>query len=365
MFRLTTQQLQPGMIIARNIYHANGLLLLSKDTTLDAGLITRLGRIGIDSVYVQNSLLNVEPVEILHERTRVDTIKQTQKVFEGFRKSNTINIGDVQNIIKKIVEDAVDNRNMLIHLTDIRTHDDYTFGHSINVCLLSVMIGIKLYLKEDQLYELAMGAILHDIGKMFIPTEILNKPGGLTPEEWKVMREHTDKGFDLLRKQGALSVVSSHVAYQHHENYDGKGYGRGLSHEDIHKYARIAAIADLYDAITSDRPYRKAYLPHEAYELILGSMGTKLDPQLTGVFLENIALYPVGSIVQLDTGEIGVVINVLPKLQARPVVRVIANSDGQPLEGPERLVDLTQELTRFIVKVFDVKDILHFCKFAS
>jgi HD-GYP domain-containing protein (c-di-GMP phosphodiesterase class II) len=353
------------MIIAKNIYHANGLLLLSKDTPLDANLIARLGRVGIDSVYVQNSLLNVEPQEILHEKTRVETIRQTQKVFENFRKASTINVKDVQNIIKKIVEDAIDNRNMLIHLTDIRTHDDYTFGHSINVCLLSVMIGIKLYLKEEQLYELAMGAILHDIGKMFVPTEILNKPGGLSAEEWKVMRGHSDKGFELLRKQRELSLVSAHVAYQHHEHYDGTGYGRGLSRDSIHQFARIAAVADLYDAITSDRPYRKAFLPHEAYEVILGSMGTKLDPQLTAIFLENIALYPVGSTVLLDTGEIGVVINVLPKLQARPLVRVIAGSDGRPLEGPDRVVDLTKELTRFIVKVFEPQDILNFCKYAS
>jgi len=361
MFRLAAHKLQPGMIIARNIYSANGSLLLSRNVTLDVRLISRLGNLGIESIYVRHPYLDIEPQEILHETTRVQTITQTQRTFEHFRKVQTINLIDIHKIIKKIMEDAIDNRNMLIHLTDIRTYDDYTFGHSINVCLLSVMIGIKMRLKEEQVLELALGAVLHDLGKMLVPPEILNKQGKLSPDEWKVMQEHTDKGFNILRKQSALSVVSAHVAFQHHENYDGTGYNRSLSGENIHKYARIVAIADLYDAITADRPYRKSFLPHEAYEIMLGSRGTKLDPQITDLFLENVALYPIGSTVLLDTGEIAVVIKAYPKLQARPTVKVIIDERGKPWEGLERTIDLTRELTRFITKVLTPEEISQFC----
>jgi len=349
------------MLVASNIYSAKGALLLARNVTLDARLISKLGNLGIESVYVRHPYLDIEPQEILHETTRVQTIQQTQKTFENFRKVKTINLADIHTIIKKIMEDAIDNRNMLIHLTDIRAHDDYTFGHSINVCLLSVMLGIKMRLKDEQVLDLALGAVLHDLGKMLVPPEILNKPGKLSPDEWKIMQEHTDKGFDILRKQGALSLVSAHVAFQHHENYDGTGYNRGLSGEDIHKYARIAAIADIYDAITSDRPYRKANLPHEAYEIMLGSRGTKLDPQITDLFLENVALYPIGSTVLLDTGEIAVVIKALPKLQARPIVKVIIDERGKSWEGLDKIVDLTLELTRFITKVLTPEEISKFC----
>lgn len=365
MFRLTTEQLQPGMTVARSIYHASGTLLLAADTALDAHHINRLEKIGIESVYVKHPYLDIQPQEILHETTRVQAIRQTHKVFDSFKKAQTIKILDIQSIIKKIVEDAIGNRNMLIHLTDIRSHDDYTFGHSVNVCLLSVMIGVKSYLKEDQVYELAMGAILHDIGKMLVPKEILNKKGKLLPAEWQVMQEHTDRGFEILRKQGTLSLLSAHVAYQHHENYDGSGYSRCLSGEGIHKYARITAIADLYDAITSDRPYRKAHLPNEAYEIMLGSRGTKLDPELTDVFLENLALYPLGSTVLLDTGEIGVVINIIPGLQSRPIVKIIVDKKGNPWVGKDRIVDLTKELTRFIINVLGPEQIARLQKPAN
>lgn len=357
MFRLAADQLQPGMVVARNVFSANGTLLLAHDVILDDNLIARLGNLKIDSVYVRHPLCDVEPVEIMHEKTRVETIRMTKKAFENFRGSQVIQVAGLQNIVRKIIEDAMGNHQALIHLTDIRTHDDYTFAHSINVCLISVMIGLKMRLKEQELFDLAMGAILHDLGKMLVPSAILNKPAALSPAEWEEMRVHADKGFEILRKQGAVSLVSAHVAYQHHENYDGSGYSRGLRGQDIHRYARIVAVADIYDAVTSDRPYRRAYLPHEAYEIIAASRGTKLDPKVTDVFLENVALYPVGSTVLLDTGEVGVVLNAHPKLQARPVVKVVVDAAGAPWVGPEKVIDLTRELTRFITKVFRPEEI--------
>lgn len=351
MLRLTINQLLPGMTTARNIYSANGTLLLAKDVTLDANLISKLGNLDINSVYIKHPYLEIEPQEILHEKTRVEIIQKTRKLMVSFRETGTVNLAEIHDTVKQIIEDAINNRHLLIHLTDIRTRDDYTFGHSINVCLLSVMIGIKICLKEHQLFELALGAILHDLGKTMIPLDILNKPAGFTPEEWKIMQDHASQGFEILRKQGVIPLPASHVAFQHHENYDGSGYPRGLSGESIHQYARVVAVADFFDAVSSDRPYRKAFLPHEAYELVLASRGSKLDSFIVDAFLENVALYPVGTSVVLDTGEIGVVINVYPKLQMRPILKIVVDKCGNPWSGTEKVVDLSQELTRFIVKV--------------
>ncbi|MBP2654083.1 MAG: hypothetical protein H6Q73_1652 [Firmicutes bacterium] len=362
MLRLATNYLKPGMIIARNIYNANGTKLLAADTALDRRLILKIKKLGIDSVYIRHPFLDIEPQEILHEKTRVEAIREIQKTFELFRLKKVVDLSTISEVVVKIIEDSMDNRNFLIHLSDIRIHDDYTFGHSINVCLLSVMLGIKLNFREGQLFELAMGAILHDLGKMMIPQEILNKPGSLTPEEWTEMRQHTDKGFDILRRDYSMPLVSAHVAYQHHESYDGAGYARGLRGEEIHLFARIVAIADLYDAITADRPYREAMLPHEAYEIMLGSRGTKLDPEFTDVFLESVAIYPVGSTVLLDTGEIAIVVNTFPKLQSRPTVRVVIDERGKVMEGEGKIIDLAVNLTRFITKVFKAEEVLEVAK---
>jgi HD-GYP domain-containing protein (c-di-GMP phosphodiesterase class II) len=357
MLRLTIHQLQPGMVTARNLFSAAGNLLLAQNITLDESMISRLESMGIDSIFVNHPCLEIETPELINEQTRVETIKLTHSAFDNFEKCRTLNLIGIRQMMKKVIEDVVDNRHILIPLTDIRAQGDYTFGHSINVCLLSVMIGAKIQLTGQELSDLAMGAILHDIGMMLVPVDVVNKTAPLSAEELTLIQEHTAAGFDILRRVGPIPMVSAHVAYQHHEKFDGSGYSRALSGEDIHLYARIVAVADLYDAITSDRPYRKAFLPHEAYEIMSASRGAKLDPQLLDIFLENVALYPIGATVLLDTGEIGVVVEVYPKMQARPCVKIILDRSGRPWSGPEKVVDLTKDLIRFIVKVLRPEEI--------
>ena len=357
MLRLTTAQLQPGMMIARNIFSATGTLLLSAETVLDEPLISRLGVLGIDSVFVAHPQLEIQPQELINEETRVEIIKLTNQAFENFRKTLTFNLYGICEVMRQIVEDAVDNRHVLVQITDIRARDDYSFGHSINVCLLAVMIGIKMNLTRQQLFELALGAVLHDLGMMQISPAVVQKTEPLSADEWKLIQEHAEKGFDIIRKVGQIPLVSAHVAFQHHEKVDGSGYPRGISGKNIHLYARIVAVADLYDAITSDRPYRKAYLPHEAYDILLASRGTKLDPPLVDIFMENVALYPMGTTVLLDTGETGVVVKLYPKLQARPVVKIIRDEFGKPWQGPEKIVDFTKDLIRFVVKVLKPEEV--------
>jgi HD-GYP domain-containing protein (c-di-GMP phosphodiesterase class II) len=357
MLRIALEYIEPGMVISRNIYNANGSLLLGKDIVLDQNFIRRLASMNIDAVYVKNPFCDIAPAEeILHETTRIKAVKFTKTAFETFQKTQSLNIVGIVQVLQKMLEDILCQRNVVIHLTDIRTRDDYTFGHSINVCLIAAMIGVKMRLTEQQLTELALGALLHDVGMMLISPELMNKKQRLTAEDYAVVKEHAALGFDVLRKQSGVSLVSAHVAFQHHENYDGSGYPRGNSGDDIHRYARIVAVADIYDALTSERAYRQAMLPHEAYEVVLGSRGNKLDPQIVDIFLQNVALFPVGTMVLLDTDEIGVVTHVMPQLQTRPMVKIIRNVRGQQLTDG-RLVDLTQELTRFIVKVYKPEEI--------
>jgi len=357
MLRIALEYVKPSMVTSRNIYNANGSLLLGKDCVLDPNFIRRLANLNIDAIYVKNPFCDIAPAEeILHETTRVKAVKLTKTAFEAFQKTRSLNVVGMMQVLQKILEDILSHKHVMIHLTDIRTRDDYTFGHSINVCLISAMIGVKMRLSEQQLTDMAMGALLHDVGLMMISPEIVNKNQQLSADEYAVVKEHTSLGFEVLRKQTGISLIAAHVAYQHHEDYDGSGYHRGVSGEEIHRCARIVAVADIYDALTSERAYRQAMLPHEAYEVILGSRGRKLDPQIVDVFLENVALFPIGTMVLLDTNEIGVVTEIRPKLQARPTLKIIRNAKGQRLsEG--RSVDLTQELTRFIVKVYKPEEI--------
>ncbi len=357
--RIPLSLVKPGMVAARSVYSAEGLLLLAEGMIFTERYIKRLWDIGIMSVYIQNPLLQgITAPEIIREETRVKAVQTVQRAFENFRINKKLEIQQFRNLTKFIIDEVVQNRNAMIHLSDVRTHDDYTFGHSVNVCMISTIIGIALGYNQINLQELALGALLHDVGKMLIPKEILNKPGKFSTEETKLMQLHCEFGFDILRKQSYdMSLLSIHVAYQHQEKYDGTGYPRGLKGSEIHEYARIAAIADVYDALTADRPYRIAMLPYEAYEIMMASANSHFDVDILKHFLRQVALYPAGTVVQLNTGEIGIVTHVLKDLQTRPIIKLIIDAQENYLANQPDF-DLTEHLTAFITRVLTDEEVI-------
>lgn len=358
MQKFSVANLKSGMIVGRNIYSNDGLLLLNAGTDLTESFIERLKRIGIGSIYIKDAYLdNIEIPEIIQEETRQMAISVVRKSFQEFKASARINIEQFSQTANWIVDEVMKNQQAMVHLTDIRTHDNYTFSHSVNVCMLSTITGLQMGYGTNQLKTLALGALLHDIGKAFVPLEILTKPSRLTAEEMSVMQTHTEMGFELLRKEtNHVPLLAAHVAFQHHEKNNGRGYPRGLDGDSIHEYAKITSIADVYDAVTADRPYRSRMPAHEAYELVAALADTQFDSAILTTFLSNVAIYPIGCFVAINTGEIGIVINVLPKLPTRPIIKVITDPDSNRLAQPYEL-DLTKHLTLFISTVLTETDI--------
>lgn len=350
---ISLSQAQPGMVIARNVFGADGDLLLAGGMMLTESYIRRLRSLGIYSIYIESLLgENVETPEVLQEKTRTMAVARIQETFKNLRKRQSTSCEAVHKIAATIVEEIMNNKCAMVQLTDIRTFDDYTFGHSVNVCVLAVLTGMALgTMNRERLEKLAMGALLHDVGKMMVPNEIINKPGKLDAGEWKIMQQHSAYGFEILRtKSRDLSIISAHVAFQHHEKFNGEGYPRGLSGDHIHEFARIVAVADVYDALTSDRVYNKAMQLQQAYEILLAEANTHFDPVILQAFLERIAIYPAGCLVELNTGDIGIVVKVIPKLATRPTVRLIVNCDGDRYpDRPE--IDLSVEHTIFVRRV--------------
>ena len=348
-------QVQPGMIIAKSVFNASGEALLVRGTILTEHYIKRMRELEIYAVYIEHSLNeNVDTPEILREETRRTAISKVEKIFSKMRSGLQVNCEEIQETAKSIVNEVLNNKYSMVHLTDIRTADAYTFGHSVNVCTLSVMIGAALgSMDKERLDKLAMGALLHDIGKVMVPKEILNKPGKLTDSEWKTMQQHSLYGFEILRKDRNLSIFSDHVAFQHHERFDCSGYPRGLASSQIHEFARITAIADVYDALTSERAYNNtALLPHQAYSILQAGSGTHFDKSILQAFLERIAVYPVGCMVQLNNGDIGIVVNVRPKQAMHPTIRLLLDGAGHEyVDRPE--INLLDQHTIFVAKVLD------------
>ena len=352
MRRISVENAQSGMINARAIYSSEGKILLAAGIALNDFYITRLKELSIYSLYIQDEFASELSIpEIVSEKTRVETIKIVRQTFTQIEASRRINVLDLRDAVDKILDEVLSHSNTLVHLVDIRTFDDYTFAHSVNVCILSLLTGISLSYNTLQLKELGIGALMHDIGKTKIPLDLLNKPTRLTKKEFQLMQQHSEQGFEILRNYPEISILSTHVAYQHHERINGSGYPRGLSGNDIHEYSRIVAVTDVYDALLADRVYRPAFLPYDAIRELTRGAYTLFDPRVVAALLDNIAIYPVGSVVQLNTGDVGIVMDVNKQSQHRPIIRMLTDRHRNKVPGRQE-IDLDKLSTVYIVKVF-------------
>jgi HD-GYP domain-containing protein (c-di-GMP phosphodiesterase class II) len=346
------------MVIARSVYNGKAHMLAQAGMVLTADAIKRLDELGIASVYIRDQYIpkTAEPRDVITEKVRVETIKMVKSSFKNLQDHLKLNISLVKSTVNNIIDELLANDDILVQLTDIRTFDDYLFAHSVNVCVLSIMTGITMHYDRAKLTELGVGALLHDIGKTRIDPEVLNKPDDLTREEFAAVKRHTGYGFEILRSYSDLSLLSAHIAFQHHERWDGQGYPRGLVGEAIHEYARIVAVADVYDALLADRPYRPSYTVNQALTILERMSGIYLDPNLVTALVSNIAIYPVGSLVEISTGYIGLVKAVNKAVPTRPVINIIVDNTGRRLNRTHE-VDLSQFTTIMIIRALNGEDI--------
>lgn len=301
-----------GMILGRAVYDLQGTTLLCHGAVLTSAHISRLRELGYPGLYIRSpweseSLDAFEPV-------KMETRLAAQAVLSGAAKgielkgapASSVRLDEFRKVAESLVDELLSSPDLLLSVVEIRTFDNYTFVHSVNTCILSVMAGIALGLERSKLLELAVGALLHDLGKMFVPLEILRKPTRLDADEVAQVQAHTERGYHILRDQ--IGLLSAHVAYQHHERCDGSGYPRGLKRDEIIPYAKIVAVADSFDAMTTDRPYSRAMYPDEATGALLKEAPAKYDYQCVISVTRCVSVYPVGSAVTLETGEVGEVV---------------------------------------------------------
>ncbi|GGG82403.1 HD-GYP domain-containing protein [Paenibacillus radicis (ex Gao et al. 2016)] len=348
----------PGDKLAKPIFQDNGSVLLGEGVELSERFINRLQSLGIDFLFIEDGKTeDLIPEETISDETRrhaVDAIYKTMNSFKDFSpmKGRAIvpDLGRTfRNVFGDIMTDLSTRPNMLVNLTSIHTTDAYLFQHTVNVAVLAGVLGIAKGYNRNQLEELGIGALMFDIGMSKVPQELLKKAGPLTKEERGIVENHTKDGFDILRKYHDISIVSAHCALQHHERYNGSGYPRGLQKDEIHMYAQIVAISDVYDALTSPRPHRKRYTSAEAIEFLFAAGNTYFDFELIKLFCRHISIYPVSTTLLLSSGQIGVVAVNSELALHRPRVRIIREADGSEPSQPYDL-ELKDELHLTIVK---------------
>ena len=351
----TLDHVRPRMRLARTIYSPDGKILLSAGVAMHPSYVGKLREIGHTSVYIADGMFDdIQVPQVVKDSTRVETITAVREVMTKLPVGGKATLTRAVKAVESMVDEILTSREMLVGLVDLKTLDNYTYAHSVNVGILTLMIARGLGYSRGEMVDLGVGAILHDVGKCQVEQAILLKPEQLTPSELEQVKRHTQYGFDTLREEFKVNLLSAHIAYQHHERLDGSGYPRGLKGADIIDWAKIVSVADVYDAITSDRVYRRRLPPSEGIRLLQVEAAGRLDARMVRKLTDYLVPFPIASVVRLSTGETALVISVNPKDFYRPQVKVIKDERGRSLSTQGPVVDLAQELDVSIVKTVDL-----------
>ncbi len=355
--RIGIDELATGMFV-QDVYNARDVLMVSANTMIwDASQIESLKRQGVRYVNINIqkgkdvvSRVSVSPppvkVESL-ERERAyyaelerakevhrQTVETAREVLDSIKISGTFSEEKVEKAAEGVVESILRNPDTLVSLSQIKGYDEYTYTHSVGVSVLVTSLANSMGYNGNRLLEAGIGGLLHDIGKMRVPESILNKPGKYTDWEFKVMKKHPEHGMEILKDKKKVSEFSKAVIIQHHERYNGKGYPFGLKGEQIAEVGLIAAVADVYDALTSNRVYRAAWPPQRALALIFQGADEDYSRRIVERFTKHLGIYPVGSFVRLVSGAMGLVIRGDKGNLLAPTILMLFDESGKRLDKP-------------------------------
>ncbi len=359
--------------LAKTIHNANGNILLRAGTTLTPSLLEKVKHSGINTVYIDDGYSDVEIEDVIKPELRYAAVKTIKETFKNIEQDlskklspdRELNkrleakvmskyVDNLKNISDAIIEDIMKSHNLLINVIDIKHLGEYTYEHSLNVAVLSLITGIALRMNKHDLLTLFIGAILHDLGKVFIPTSVLEAGEEITTSEYEEYKSHTTQGYTYVKDNKGFSATSKIVILQHHEHYDGTGFPNSLLGKAIHKNARIVSICNTYDKMVSDSIGSPAVPANEAIEYIMGNAGTKFDFDIANLFVRRVNPYPIGTLVDLSTRQTAVVTDTNVDFPLRPIIQILELKNGEVVKGD--YIDLLKK-TDITIKKIRYKDV--------
>lgn len=328
--------IRKGMMLGKSIYNASGEMLLSEGKALVSPYIERLEQLGVNGVYIDDCISDdIEIRNVISDEVRIKAVQGIKKILVHSVTDNpgdkTAAIDQARKLVEEIMAEILGNGNLMVNMVDLKVFDEYTYYHSVNVAVLSTVVGVAIGMNQRDLFALGLAALLHDLGKVFLNKNVINKPGQFSQDELYDVQRHSELGYSYLRGMFDMPVKASLGILHHHERYDGSGYPGGLKKDQISLFGRIIAISDVFDALISDRPYRKALLPSDAMEHIMGNGGIIYDPDIARIFCMKVAPYPLGTAVELSNGFVGLVFENYEGFGMRPAVKIISER-GEPIK---------------------------------
>lgn len=374
MRAIKTSELKPGMKFDKPVFVDGVNLLVPEMIEIKEKDIKRLEKWSISEVHTDGNLIRDLPVEgktsffqqAFNTREQQEVLAaytaltgDFSKVTEAIGKQEPVGVESIDTIVDRIVDLLRRLQNDVVQfiLYGMQGESGYT-ENAINSAVLAILVGTNLSMPQHKLIQLATGALLHDVGMLRLPEDLISKSGALTPEELKTIKTHPIHAYKIITRELRYPEEIGMMVLQHHERWDGKGYPKGLSGKGILLQARVIAVVDAFEAMVSKRPYRSSMIGYTAMRTILGDNSRRFDPEILKTFIRTMGIYPVGSLVLLNNGCVGRVVETNPESPLRPRVKIMIDSSGREFERDEgKVLDLLTEKNTFIAKAVDPKDL--------
>ena len=349
MRRVRLSQLNGNELLARDIFDDTGRILLSNGTKMYRKYIRLLEEREIYSVFIEDELSKGVVVEdFISDETRQEAKNVVKNTFEKFLDSNETNVDNIKTSVGNIMEEIMSQKGLMIASSEIRSASEWLFSHSVNVCALSVIVGNKMGYNALKLNDLAVGAMLHDIGSIVLPKEIIKNPDSLNEEHNKIFKRHVLEGYKKLKDNVEVTAYAKVIALMHHEHCDGSGYPMGYTKEKLHEFVKIVTVCDAFDIMTSRRGKYKDMHVYKVVEYLVAMSDKLFDKDVVKVFTDNVTVYPNGDAIKLNNGEKGIVLSQNKGLPTRPKVRILFKDEYNDRTAYKN-IDLAKEPTLFIV----------------
>ncbi|AJG99580.1 c-di-GMP phosphodiesterase [Clostridium beijerinckii] len=353
---VSVSSLKGDEILGKQIFDESGRILLSVGVRLKPYYIEKIKELGIYSVYIDDDISkNLDIEESISDKTRQMSKHAVKKMIDGYCREGKTDNNSVMNSVNSVIEDILSNKDVLINVAEISASDNNIYSHSVNVCVLATIIGTHMGYSMSKLKDIAAGALLHDIGKITIMNDKKISSEFKDENEFNRYMElmHPKIGYDLLGDQHVWSAYVKVAVLMHHERNDGSGYPLQLKGDEINELAKIVSICDTFDNMISGREENERKTVYEAIEYLIGMSNIYFDEEIVKKFTMNIAAFPTGSGVILNSNEKGLVVKQNNSMPMRPVVKVLYDETGSLLSEPYE-VDLLKELTLFITKTSEI-----------